>query len=46
MNTQIGIEDKHRQEVVNSLAVILADEVVLCHKTKNAHWNIEGYDFQ
>jgi starvation-inducible DNA-binding protein len=45
MNTQIGIEDKYRQEVVNSLSEMLADEVVLYPKTKNAYWNIEGADF-
>jgi starvation-inducible DNA-binding protein len=45
MKTHIGITVKNTEEVVKVLATILADEVVLCTKTKNAHWNMEGAHF-
>jgi starvation-inducible DNA-binding protein len=44
-NTSIGITDDHRQSVANELMILLADEYVLYTKTLNAHWNIEGIDF-
>ena len=45
MKTNIGISENNRQSVVNELSKILADEFVLFTKTKNAHWNVEGADF-
>ncbi len=45
MKTNIGITGKNSQNVAIVLSKILADEFVLCTKTKNAHWNIEGADF-
>ncbi len=37
MTTNIGITDSNRQAVSNELAKLLADEYVLCTKTRNAH---------
>lgn len=45
MQTNIGITENNRQEVVNHLTKLLADEYVLYTKTRNAHWNVEGKDF-
>ena len=45
MKTEIGLTEKDSYSIANELSKILADESVLCLKTKNAHWNIEGADF-
>jgi starvation-inducible DNA-binding protein len=45
MKTNIGLTGKNSQSVAIVLSKILADEIVLSTKTKNAHWNIEGVDF-
>ncbi len=45
MKTEIGLTEKESYSIPNELSKILADESVLCLKTKNAHWNIEGADF-
>ncbi|BAP32418.1 DNA-binding ferritin-like protein [Chryseobacterium sp. StRB126] len=45
MKIQIGIDENHRKAVADKLIKILADENILLMKTKNAHWNIEGSDF-
>ncbi|MEI6490004.1 MAG: DNA starvation/stationary phase protection protein [Bacteroidota bacterium] len=45
MTTEIGISDINRQDVANELSKLLADEMVLYVKTKNATWNVEGADF-
>lgn len=45
MKTNIGLSSKNIQQVVNELSKLLADEFVLCTKTKKAHWNVEGPDF-
>ncbi|MGY0034652.1 Dps family protein [Pedobacter sp. NJ-S-72] len=45
MKTTIGIKPENLAEVAHSLSKILADEFVLCTKTRNAHWNVEGPDF-
>ncbi|ANI90542.1 DNA starvation/stationary phase protection protein [Arachidicoccus ginsenosidimutans] len=42
---EIGISDKNRQAVANSLQKLLADEQVLYAKTRNYHWNVEGSNF-
>lgn len=45
MKTSIGISDENRKSVAIELSKLLADEVVLYIKTRNAHWNVEGGDF-
>ena len=45
METNIGIKDKHLEQVSAKLAIMLADEVILNFKNRNAHWNVEGKDF-
>ena len=45
MKTSIGIEEKNTDATARELLRILADEIVLYTKTKNAHWNVEGQDF-
>ena len=45
MKPNIGISDKHKQEIVIQLSKLLADEFILYTKTRNAHWNLEGKDF-
>ncbi len=45
MNTQIEISDANRQAVAGELSKILSDEFMLYTKTRNAHWNVEGIDF-
>jgi starvation-inducible DNA-binding protein len=42
----IGIEDKNREEVVQILSKLLADEYTLYTKTRNYHWNVTGPRFQ
>ncbi|MET0638152.1 MAG: DNA starvation/stationary phase protection protein [Chitinophagaceae bacterium] len=45
MKAHIGITDKDTDAVSIQLAKLLADEVVLYVKTRNAHWNVTGGDF-
>jgi starvation-inducible DNA-binding protein len=45
MKTRIGITDKNTKKVAEQLSKLLADEVLLYIKTRNAHWNVEGPDF-
>lgn len=45
MKANIGITQKHLEEISQILSHILADEFVLYTKTRNAHWNIEGPNF-
>lgn len=45
MKANIGITQKHLEEISQILSHILADEFVLYTKTRNAHWNIEGSNF-
>lgn len=45
MSANIGIDQKHLDEISQILSHILADEFVLYTKTRSAHWNIEGPDF-
>ena len=42
---EIGLSDKNRQAVANSLQKLLADEQILYAKTRHYHWNIEGKHF-
>ena len=45
MTTSIGITEQNRKAVAKALSILLADEFVLYTKTRNAHWNVEGIDF-
>ena len=45
MATNIGIKEENAAAVAADLSKILADEFVLCTKTRNAHWNVAGADF-
>jgi len=45
MQPNIGITESNRQDVVNLLSILLADEFILYTKTRHAHWNIESPDF-
>jgi starvation-inducible DNA-binding protein len=45
MKASIGIKPANLQAVATELSKLLADEVVLYTKTRNAHWNVEGPDF-
>jgi starvation-inducible DNA-binding protein len=45
MKSESGIIENSKQAVAYDLAKLLSDELVLYIKTKNAHWNIEGSDF-
>jgi starvation-inducible DNA-binding protein len=46
MNIDIGIPEKHRAEIANGLARLLADSYTLYLKTHNFHWNVKGPMFQ
>lgn len=43
--TNIGLDSKTRQKVIDVLGNILADQYVLYTKTRNYHWNVTGEDF-
>ena len=43
--TNTGISEQNRQEIVNILDALLADEYVLYTKTRNYHWNVVGPHF-
>jgi len=45
MKPNIGISDKNLKSVATSLNILLADEVILYVKTRQAHWNYEGDNF-
>jgi starvation-inducible DNA-binding protein len=45
MKASVGITESHAHAAAQILSSLLADEVVLYTKTKNAHWNVEGPDF-
>jgi len=45
MKPNIGISDKNLKSVATLLNTLLADEVVLYIKTRQAHWNYEGDNF-
>lgn len=46
MTNGIGITEDNRAQVAQSLNILLADEHVLYMKTRNAHWNVTGADFE
>lgn len=41
----IGLEDEHREGIVDSLNTLLADQSLLYTKTRNYHWNVVGPRF-
>lgn len=41
----IGLAEDKKQEIVQSLNTLLADETVLYMKTRNYHWNVVGRRF-
>lgn len=41
----IGIESAAREQIVQTLHHLLADETVLHQQTKTAHWNVSGIHF-
>ena len=45
MKPSIGIADKNLKSVATILNTLLADEVILYIKTRQAHWNYEGDNF-
>jgi starvation-inducible DNA-binding protein len=45
MRPNIDISDKKLKEVATLLNTLLADEYLLYTKTRNAHWNIQGKNF-
>lgn len=46
MKLNTGLSAKNTQAVASRLGKLLADEFVVFTKTKKAHWNVEGGDFQ
>lgn len=42
----IGIDEKHREEIAKGLSRLLADTYTLYLKTHNFHWNVTGPMFQ
>jgi starvation-inducible DNA-binding protein len=45
MKPHIGIADKNLKAVSDLLNTLLADEMILYIKTRQAHWNYEGDNF-
>lgn len=45
MEAKIGITKENLAKAAHALNGLLADEIVLYIKTRNAHWNVEGADF-
>jgi starvation-inducible DNA-binding protein len=45
MKPNIDISDNNLKEVATLLNTLLADEYLLYTKTRNAHWNIQGKNF-
>ncbi len=45
LQPNLGLEGSTRLSVVGLLNIILADEALLTIKTRSAHWNIHGGDF-
>jgi starvation-inducible DNA-binding protein len=46
MAIDIGISDKDRAKIADSLSRVLADSYILYLKTHNFHWNVTGPMFQ
>ena len=46
MKIDIGIDEKHREQIASNLSKVLADTYTLYLKTHNFHWNVTGPMFQ
>lgn len=46
MDINIGIDEKNRSKIAESLSKVLADTYTLYLKTHNFHWNVTGPMFQ
>jgi starvation-inducible DNA-binding protein len=46
MDVNIGIDQKHREQIAQQLSKVLADTYTLYLKTHNFHWNVTGPMFQ
>ncbi|MGV6806483.1 MAG: Dps family protein [bacterium] len=46
ISIDIGIDEKHRQEVAGGLKHLLADSYTLYLQTHNFHWNVTGPQFR
>jgi len=46
MKPCIEINNEILQEIATHLNTLLADEFILNTKTRNAHWNLQGSDFE
>lgn len=45
MKTNIGISGNNLESIVTLLNTLLADEYILLTKTRGAHWNVTGTNF-
>lgn len=45
MQANIGLTNENLAAIAPQLSGILADEFILCTKTRRSHWNVEGPDF-
>jgi len=45
MKPEIGIADKNLHKSINTLSIILADEMTIYVKTRKFHWNVCGDSF-
>ena len=45
MELDIGIDQKHREQIAEGLSRLLADSYTLYLKTHNYHWNVTGPQF-
>lgn len=45
MKPEIGITEKNLHKSIETLSIILADEMVLYIKTRKFHWNVSGESF-
>ena len=41
----VGLQDEHRERIVDALNVLLADQFLLYTRTRNYHWNVVGPRF-
>lgn len=46
MKIDIGINEKEREQIADSLKVLLADSYTLYLQTHNFHWNVTGPQFR
>jgi starvation-inducible DNA-binding protein len=46
MAIDIGINEKHREQIADGLKVLLADSYTLYLQTHNFHWNVTGPQFR